>query len=340
MRNHLKFGALTLLLMALSHTVYAQKTYREIFEAAQKSYNAKQYDLALKQYREALDLSPNGWNDSSCISMMGRAMAALKRYDEALKWFELIETLPDINQNASARRFDYAGDLYYYQLKDYDKALENYRICIEQTTDFRHWAALQEKMAQIYLAVKKRPEAIHYLKSATMCEDPYYYASISARRQLAGLLLDERKDDEVIELLRDVDFKKYPKNERITAAGYGGIAAFRKKDYNLALKFLEQIDQKNSEKLIYSGRAYLALAQYDQARNVLLELFDNKRFNHRERGEAGLYIGDSYHSEKNSKEAIKAYKKALAITSDAKLKDLLQRRIDAFKPPKEQNEKP
>lgn len=339
MHNQLKLWALALLLMAL-HTTYAQKTYRQTLQTAQKSYNAKQYDLALKQYRETLDLSPNGWNDSSCIAMIGRSMAALKRYDEALKWYELIDTLPDINQNTRARRFDYVGDLYYYQLKDYDKAIENYQTCIEQTTDFRHWAALQEKMAQIYLTLKKRPEAIHYFKSAIMCEDPYYYSAIRARRQLAGLLLGERKDDEVIGLLHEVDLKKYSKNERIMAAGYGGVAAFRKKDYKLALKFLEQIDQQNFEKLMYSGRSHMALAQYDKARKSLLELYGNKRFNHRERGEAGLYIGDSYRSERNTKEAIKAYKNTLGVTSDAKLKDLLQRRIDKLKPLKQQDGKP
>ncbi len=333
MRNYLKLWALALLLVTLIYAAEAKNPYSRAIRTAQKSYNDRKYDLALEQYRAALDLSPNGWNDASCMTMIGRSMAALKRYDEALKWFELIETLPDINQNTRARRFDYIGDLYYYQLKDYDQALENYQICIEQTTDFRHWAALQEKMARIYLTTKKHQDAVNYLRSATMCKDPYYYAAIRARRQLAGLLLGERKDEEVIELLRDVDFKKYSKNERVFAARYGGIAAFREKNYQLALEFFEQIDQKDSVKSIYSGRAYLALKEYGKAREQLFELYKSKKNNQRDRGEAGLYIGDSYRSEKNLKEALKIYKNTLTITSDASLKKQLSHRINALNPP-------
>lgn len=142
----------------------AKNSYRNSIQEAQKSYQAQKYELALEQYRMALDLSPNGWNDASCMAMIGNSLAALKRYDEALKWFELIGELPDINQNTRVRRFDYAGDLYFYRLKDYPKALENYQTCLEQTSDFRHWAALQEKMARVFLAMKNARKLFIILK--------------------------------------------------------------------------------------------------------------------------------------------------------------------------------
>ncbi|MDD5664348.1 MAG: tetratricopeptide repeat protein [Victivallaceae bacterium] len=317
----------------------AKNSYRNSIQEAQKSYQAQKYELALEQYRMALDLSPNGWNDTSCMAMIGNSLAALKRYDEALKWFELIGELPDINQNTRVRRFDYAGDLYFYRLKDYPKALENYQTCLEQTSDFRHWAALQEKMARVFLAMKKRQEAVHYFKSAILCQDPYYYAAASARRQLAGLLLGERKYDDVIELLREVDLTKYRQHERNAAAGYGGIAAFRKKNYELALKFLTAIEQNTNIKLLYSGQSYLALDQHDKAITALTALRNNKRFAHRERGEAGMYIGDSYRKQKKFDDAAKAYKKAIAVTSDANLQKLLQDRINALKVTIKKNKK-
>ena len=104
--NHLLKTSLLLAAAWLfgSFDAAAQNPYRDALKIAEKSQQQRKYEDAVAQYRAALDLSPNPWNDIHCFIMIGNSYAALKNFDEALKWYAEIDNLPDINNNARARR--------------------------------------------------------------------------------------------------------------------------------------------------------------------------------------------------------------------------------------------
>lgn len=330
----IKFPAIILLtglILSPSWIVAKQADYKTVQKEANDAYRAKKYQESLDKFRYALDLSPNGWNDSHCISMIGASLRELKRYDEALEWYDLIRDLPDINDNARIRVNEYIGDLYYHK-RDFEKAKDYYLLGLNNSTDFRAWATFQERLARTYLQLKDQKQAIHYFKSAMMCQEPYYWSAASSRRQLANIFMKEQKYQDVIDLYKDQDLSKYPVWERNNAPSLCGQAATKLGNLHQAIDFYQKIPEDNYNKLINLGRLHGQLKKPAEARAFFTQIGNNEKFNQRQRGEGFMLAGDCFRSEKNNIEAAGNYEKALSITTDRKLKNQLENRLKQVTP--------
>ncbi len=329
----MRIRVIILLVSVLTLSAAAQD-FKALNKEAADAYNARKYAEALEKSRIALDKSSNGWNDNESIVRIGNSLRELKRYDEAIEWFNQIADLPDINDNTRLRRFEFIGDVYWRQ-QDFAKAKECFQAFLTQSTDSRTWANMQEKLARLCRQTKENDEAIRYYRSALLNPDPYYWAVMSSRRQLGEIYLAEKKYPEVLALFKDIDFKKYTNRGELRNAGdLCGQAAFQLQDYPKTIEYFSLYPENNNRKSLHLGQANLALKKYNDARKSLSPIANNKKNNARERAEALIYIGDSFRDENKNTEAEKRYREALSISNDNNQKSQLNARLEALKPQK------
>ncbi len=331
----MKYPVITLLagLIALSPVgvIARPDNYKAANKEAYDTFRTGKYQEALDKYRYALDLANNGWDDHSCINMIGTCLKELKRYDEALEWYSLIPDLPDINDNTRIKMNEYIGDIYSHK-RDFNKAVEYYLISLNSSTDFRAWASIQEKLARTYLQMENQEQAILYFQSAMKCQEPHYWAAVSSRRQLAGIYMKEKKYQEVIDLYKDQDLTKYPNWERNNAPSLCGQAAANLGNVHQAIDFYRQIPEDNYNKLNNLGRLHMRLKKYSDARTFYLQIGDNEKFNPRQRTEGLIMAGDCSRVEKSNAEAAQIYRKALGITKDKNQIKQLEYRLKQVTP--------
>ena len=186
----------------------ADSDFKELCQTGDKAFKSGKYKDSLELFRLALDKSPNGWNDNRCISMIGHSLLNLKRYEEALAWYNQISELPDINDNTRSRHYEMIGEVYFRQ-KKLQKAKECFLQCLAQSDDTRARIIVQEKLARLYRRLGQNNAAIRCYKDAAGPSDPYYSVAISARRQLAELYLSRKQYQQVLDLFKSVNCVKY-----------------------------------------------------------------------------------------------------------------------------------
>ena len=219
----------TVLIQQHPHEAKIHQLYSEYF------YAKKDYKGAIEQLGYSLDVNPtdaDGWRNMVILNMMD------DNYAEAVKASEkAIEYNPD---NIDLKRY-VAGC--YYQMKEYDKAIETYRNLISavDSTDAVTLAEITTGMADVYSESGDSTNAIlHYELALEL--DPL---NSSALNNYAYFLAQHGEDLDRAERMAALAVKDEPDNANFIDT-YAWVY-FAKKDYTKALLYIKTAVEKDED---------------------------------------------------------------------------------------------
>lgn len=238
-----KIGVLTdYVRQALRDTIKASERAENLFEVlieqhphesaihelySQYLVTVKDYGAAAEQLGYVLDMEPadaENWKKLMFINLMAES------YEEAFKAADkALEYNPE-----NIELYQYIAPAY-YQLEEYDKAIETYNIALEKvdTTNSELMSSLLSGLGDVYFMKKDTTRAFEQYEKAL----EYNPGNILAMNNYAYFLAESGKDLDKAERLSAMAVKYEPENPTYLDT-YAWIY-FKKGEYNLALTYMK-----------------------------------------------------------------------------------------------------
>ena len=217
---------------------------------------------AIEQLGYSLDVNPtdaDGWRNMVILNMLDDNYAgAVKASEKALEY----------NPNHLDLRRYVAGC--YYQMKEYDKAIEAYQktLAMVDSTDLETRAEILTGMGDIYSEMKDDEKCIEYYESA-LALDPI---NSGARNNYAYVLAQRGRDLDHAEQMSALALKYEPENVNYIDT-YAWVF-FAKKDYAKALEQIKRLVDKEDNEVVlehygdilwFNGEKEAAIEQWTKA---------------------------------------------------------------------------
>ena len=227
---------------ALRDTIKASERAENLFEVlieqhphesaihelySQYLVTVKDYGAAAEQLGYVLDMEPadaENWKKLMFINLMAES------YEEAFKAADkALEYNPE-----NIELYQYIAPAY-YQLEEYDKAIETYNIALEKvdTTNSELMSSLLSGLGDVYFMKKDTTRAFEQYEKAL----EYNPGNILAMNNYAYFLAESGKDLDKAERLSAMAVKYEPENPTYLDT-YAWIY-FKKGEYNLALTYMK-----------------------------------------------------------------------------------------------------
>ena len=216
----------------------------------------KKYEEALKWYDMALEIDPK------CVYAMngkGSALGGLKKYEEALKWYDMALEIDPKDVSAMNGKGSALGDL-----KKYEEALKWYDMALE--IDPKYVSAMYGKGSALG-DLKKYEEALKWYDMALEIDPKYVYAMNGKGSALGGL----KKYEEALKWY-DMALEIDPKD--VSAMNGKGNALGDLKKYEEALKWYDmalEIDPKDVYAIYNKSCIFSKIGKIDKSLNCLQE---------------------------------------------------------------------
>lgn len=241
----------TVLLEQHPHEVIIHDLYSEYFVVK------KDYRKAAEQMEYAVDIDPSNadyWKKLMMVNLMAEQYPqAVAAGDKALEY-----------NPKNTDLYQYIGPAY-YQMKEYDKALEVYDRCltVADTLDFRLKASVLTGKGDVYYALKDTAQSFACYEEALKL-DP---TNVSLMNNYAYFLAVEGKDLDKAEQMSAKAVNAAPNNATFLDT-YAWVY-FKKGDYGLALIYIEYAlkndDSENAELLEHYGDILFMNGQPEKA---------------------------------------------------------------------------
>ena len=232
-----------------------EKAIHELY--SQYFFTQNNYERAIEQMEYVTDIDPssaNNWMRLLFLDIMAEDYT--KAVGDAQK---AIEYNPD-----SVELYTYVAPIY-YQVKDYDKALGSYRKALElaDSTDYVLRSSLMGGMGDAYSALNDTTQAINCYEEALKL-DP---GNSLVMNNLAYFLAVRNIDLDRAERLSAQAVKEEP--ESATVLDTYAWVFFRKKEYKLALAYIEKAieysEEDTAEIIEHYGDILFMNGRFDEA---------------------------------------------------------------------------
>ena len=234
------------------------KENAEVYETLGDIYAFwKQYDLAVTNYR----ISLQSVQENEVQLKLGRAYARNKNYQESISVYNAIPK-KDLSNWQQVVLYEGLGDTY-YSIKEFDKALDNYKSGLTIATDHLikpKVTDLNSKIAQTYDANGEREEAEgFYENSLNLASQENEKRELEEKIKVADFKNKKNDFSDEIELrkeaitdIRDIELDSVIDIESaltVQKQNYKiGNAYYLKKDYDSAITYLEKsIEEANTK---------------------------------------------------------------------------------------------
>lgn len=150
----------------INHQISLKENSSSLFDRALLYYRAGEEELAIQDYRKALEYSSD---DTPAFNNIALCYRAQSRWEEALKYCQKAKEMMD-SENQYFRTYLHLANCY-EALKQYDKALE---ACMEGEEIFPDNSELREKEYDIHMDMDEYDKALECCERMKDISDDYY----------------------------------------------------------------------------------------------------------------------------------------------------------------------